>query len=97
VKAQTTFVWSYGIVKLHAVADVDLYLSGIVHPGYLERKDAVGFDHAFQQAVLFKLRMLVVDVSHTVQHFFDGLQVFGLSRMPGLQLTHELIDVHTMI
>ena len=62
MEAQTTLVWANGAVKLHAVADVDLHFTLVVHPWYSEGDDALRLHHALHDFCFLKLGMLVVDV-----------------------------------
>ena len=73
VEAQTALVGADGGVVLHAVAAVDLHLSGIVHPCDAERDDPVGLDEALKNGVLLPLGVLIHDALKALEKFPDAL------------------------
>lgn len=86
MEAYAALVGADGVAELHAVSQVDMHLTVVVHPGYTEGDDAVGLHQTLYQPRTLKLRVLVVNALDGEQHFLDGLQVLGLAGMLGLQL-----------
>ena len=73
MKAQSALVGADGGVVLHAVAAVDLHLSGIVHPCDAERDDPVGLDEALKDGVSLPLGVLIHDALKALEKFPDAL------------------------
>ena len=94
VETDAALVRANGIVELNAVADVVLHFALVVNPGDAEGEDAVRLNHALYDASFLELRVLVVDFFYTEKNFFDGLKELLLAGMLGLQVGHDLIDVH---
>ncbi len=65
METQAALVRSNGVVKLDAVAGVDLRLTLIIHPGYLEFKLAVRLGNSFQKG--FPAVQLLVSVDDRAQ------------------------------
>ena len=86
MEAYAALVGADGVAELHAVSQIDMHLSVVIHPGYAEGDDAVGLHQTLYQSRTLKLRVLVVNALDGEQHFLDGLQVLGLTGMLGLQL-----------
>ncbi len=79
-------VRAYGLVELHAVAEVGLHFAAVVDPCNAERQDAVRFHHALDDFRLFKFGVLVVDVSHAQEHFAHCLEVFFFAGVLGFKV-----------
>ena len=94
METDAALVRANGIVELNAVADVVLHFALVVNPGDAEGEDAVRLNHALYDASFLELRVLVVDFFYTEKNFFDGLKELLLAGMLGLQVGHDLIDVH---
>ena len=47
MKAYSSLIWAYGIVKLHTIPDVYLHVPLIVNPWDTKRDNPVGFDETF--------------------------------------------------
>ena len=94
METNTAFVRANGIVELNAVADVILYFTLVVNPGYTESEDAVGLYHALYDASFLEFRVLVVNLFYAEKNLFYGLKEFLLAGMLGLQVGHDLINVH---
>ena len=97
MEADTALIRADGVVELYAVAKVGLHFAAVVDPCDTEREDAVGLDHTLYNAGLFKLRVLVVDIFHTHQHFFHSLQILLFTRVLGLEGAHDTVNVHFLI
>ena len=96
METQTALVGADGVVELEAIAGVDLHVALVIHPNYLEREAAVGFNDALRNAVGLELRMLVVGLLYGHQHFANGLQVFALARVLLLELGHQFVYIHSL-
>ena len=94
VETQTALVGADGVVELYAVSDIGLYFAFVVDPYDFERKDPVGLDDAFRDAVGFEFRMLVVGALHGHQNLAYGLQVFAFAGVLALEVCHDFVDVH---
>ena len=92
-ETQAALVGAERRVVLHAVTTVDVILKVIVHPNDTELDDALGLDHALEQASLLVLGVGVDDRLEGSQDFFDGLQEFGLIRVLGLGLGKNSLNV----
>ncbi len=95
METDSAFVRADGVVELHAVADVVLNFAVVVEPCHTEGDDAVGFDHALDDAVSFKLGVTVVDVFNRKKHLAHCLQVLFFSRMLCFQGVHDIIYIHS--
>ena len=96
METDAALVGADGVVELNAVADVVLHLALVVEPGHAEGHDTVGLDHAFHYFIALEFRMLVVDVLYGHEHFFDGLQIFFLTRVLCFQVGHDFVNIHAV-
>ena len=96
METDAALVRADGVVELHAIAEVVLYLAFVVDPGNAESDDAVRLDHALDDAVLLELGMLVVNVSYREQDLFDGLQILFFARVLCLEGVHDIVNIHTL-
>ena len=97
MESQSSLVWAYGAVELHTVSDVDLYLALVVHPGDTESDDALWLHQTLYDFGTFKLRVLVVYILNRNQHFFHCLQVFSFAWMLTLKLSHDFLNLHSLV
>lgn len=96
METDAAFVRTYRLVELYAVAEVGLHLAFVVDPCHAEGDDAVGLYHAFDDACFLKFGMLVVDILHAHQHFFDCLEIFFFARVFRLKGAHDIIYIHIL-
>lgn len=73
METDASLIWTDGVVELHAIADVDVDITVVVHPRHAESEDAVGLYEAFHETDAFKFRMLVIDGFDGLQNFAHGL------------------------
>ena len=81
METNAAFVRANGIVELHTIAKVGLYITFVVHPSNTERKDTVGFNQAFYDFSFLELWMLVIDIFDGKKYFLYGLKIFRLAGM----------------
>ena len=86
MKPYATLVGTDGVVELHAVAQVDVNLTRIIHPRHAKRKDSVGLDQALDQLRPLELRVLIVDVFNRNQHLAHRLQVLIFTTVLGFKV-----------
>ena len=96
METDTAFVRANGVVELHAIAQICLDFTLVVHPRYAERKDAVGFYQTFDNLGLLEFRMLVIDIFDGKKHFLDGLKIFRFAGMFCLQRGHDTFNIHNI-
>ena len=60
METDTALVRTDGIVELNAVADVYLYLTLVIYPGYTECEYTIRLYDTLDDTVLFELKILVV-------------------------------------
>ena len=94
MEAQAALIGTDGAVELNAIAEVDLYLALVVHPGHTEGDDAFGLDEALNDFGLLELGVLVVNVFDAVQHFADSLKILSFAWMLLLQTLHDFLYIH---
>ena len=88
VETEASLVGTDRAVELHAVAEIALHLSPVVHPGHTEGEDTVGLDHPLHNLGLLELRMLIVDFFNAFEHFLHCLKILAFPRMFGLEHRH---------
>ena len=62
MKPYSTFVRSYGIIKLNAVSEIYLYATFIINPRYAKSKYSVRFYKTFYYFCFFKFGMSVINI-----------------------------------
>ena len=95
METQTALIRTDGAVELHAVTDVHLHLTLVVHPGHTECRDALGLNDALDDLCLLKFGMLVVHVLDGLQHFSHCLQKLHFTGVFLLQALHDFLYVHS--
>ena len=96
MEADTALVGAYGVVVLHAVAHVGLYLTLVVHPCDTERVDAVGDTETFDEVYFVKLGVLVVLFFDCAEYFFYCLMVFRLTWEAPFEVFQYFFCVHNL-
>ena len=94
MEAYAAFVWTDGIVKLHAVAQVDVDLTVVVDPWHAEGDDAVWLDQSFYQLGSLKFGMLVIHVLNRKKYLTHGLQILVRAGVTGFKSRHDLLCFH---
>ena len=94
MEAKTALVRTNRAVELHAIAEVDLHFTLVVHPRHAESDDTFGLDYALHNLRLLELGMLIVDVLNAVQYLADSLKILSFARMLLLQALHDFLYVH---
>ena len=89
MEAQAALVGADGAVELDAVAAVHLDLALIIDPGHTEGDDALGLDHALDQACLLVFGMLLHHGLDALQHLADSLQEL---RLIGIALCKAIVN-----
>ena len=97
METDAALIWADGVVELHAIADVDVDITVVVHPRHAEGEDAVGLYEAFHETNAFKFWMLVIDGFDGLQNFAHGLQVFFFALVFGFERGENLFGFHTDI
>ena len=88
METQTSLIGTDSVIKLNAIAGIDLHIALIIDPHNLECKLAVRLYDALGDAVCLKFGMLVVGLLNGGQHLSHGLQVLVLARMTALEFCH---------
>jgi hypothetical protein len=96
MEAQAALVGADRAVELDAVAAVHLDLARVVHPGHTERDDALGLDHALDQAGLLVFGMLFHQRLDALEHLAHCLQEFGLVRIAGGQAVIYALEISVL-
>ncbi len=68
-------------------------LSLIIEPGNAEHENALGFDHALENAGVPIFGMTLQHEPKRIENFLDCLVELGLGRILGLHLSHDLFNV----
>ena len=95
MESQTALVGTDGVVELHAIARIDLYLAQIIDPGHLKGKLTIRFNDALSDLVRLELGVLIVGLLHGGQYLAHGLQILAFARMTLLELQHQFLHVHS--
>ena len=97
VETNAAFVRADGVVVLHTVAHVGLYVAFVVNPCHAELNQSVRNAQALNEVGFLKLGMLVVLFFDGAQHLTDGLNVFGLVRESLLQSFYNFYCFHCFL
>ena len=96
METDTAFVRANGIVELHAIAQIGLHFTFVVHPSDTEREDTIGFHQTFNNLCLFEFRMLIVDIFDRKKYFLYGLKILRFTGMLCLQRGHNTFNIHNI-
>ena len=97
MESQSAFIRADGAVELHAVADVHLYFSLVVHPWYAESGDTLWLYEALYEFRLLKLGVLVIDINDRCKHLSYSLQILCFTWMLALQTLHYFLNFHSIV
>ena len=94
MEADTTLIWANSVVELYAVADVYMDFTCIVDPRYSEGDDTIWLYEALNDASLFELGVLVVDLFDREEDFLHGLEEFLFTRVLRFKGSENLSRFH---
>ena len=93
VEAKAAFIRTNRAIHLNSVATIDANNSLIVYPRHAEDDDALRLDHAFENRILFVLRICLEDWIESRQNFIDGLNEFRFIRILRLNAGENRINI----
>ena len=95
MEPQPALVRADRIVELHAVTDIHMHRTPVVHPRHFECENTVRFHDPFGDAVRLEFRMTVVNLLDRKQHFVYRLQVLALAGVTHCEFVHQFLDLHS--
>ena len=69
METQTALVWTNSTIELYPVAQIHLYLTLVVEPGYPERDNTLRLHDTFDDFGFLEFGMLVIHILNRLQHF----------------------------
>ena len=76
METDSSFVRTYSIVVLDAVAHVGMHISLIICPGHPKRENPIGNTEPLDQIAFFKLDIPIIGIFDGIQYLFYCLVVF---------------------
>ena len=94
METDSSFVRTYSIVVLDAVAHVGMHISLIVCPGHPKRENPIGNTEPLDQIAFFKLDIPIIGIFDGIQYLFYCLVVFRFVGKPPFQFCQNVFCFH---